>query len=198
MLKFYHHFVSPSSRLVWIALIEKQISCEIVSLPPEAPSVPIIEEDGVEIAEALAILDYIETRYPVPALLPEDAPSLAIVQMVEAAIAQLEPAVTALLDRARGENLPNQGIEHSLTFLEHQLGDKQYFGGDFIARSDIVAGVWVTILPQLGISLDPYPHLKAWAKRLTRRLSWTGTQMRHEATTQTTHKTFSPSQLAQV
>lgn len=178
MLKLYHHFLSPQSRSVWIALIEKKISCEIVTIPLKSSAVPVIEEDSVEIAEALAILNYLESRYPTPALLPNDAPSLAIVQMIESAITQFEPAVTALL-QAR-EDWALHEIAHSLTFLEHQLGNQQYFGGDF-TRADIVAGVWVTLLPQLGLTLDSYPYLKAWAKRLTQRPSWRGTQMRLEA-----------------
>lgn len=40
-------------------------------------------DDGFNVVESLAILDYLETKYPMPTLLPADAKARATVRMVE-------------------------------------------------------------------------------------------------------------------
>ena len=78
MLKFYYHPLSPLSRRVWIALLEKQIlfTSEVISLKDGEQfkpnflkispfhHVPVIIDDGLRILESLAILDYLESKYP--------------------------------------------------------------------------------------------------------------------------------------
>ena len=87
MLKFYYHPLSPLARRVWIALLEKNIAFEpiIVNLKegeqfqPEFLKlnpfhhVPVIIDNSFRVIESLAILDYLEAKYPTPALLPRDA-----------------------------------------------------------------------------------------------------------------------------
>jgi glutathione S-transferase len=54
-------------------------------------------DDGFNLVESLAILDYLEAKYPTPAMLPNDAKDLAIVRMVElTASNELLPATIAL------------------------------------------------------------------------------------------------------
>ncbi|MEL6788888.1 MAG: glutathione S-transferase family protein, partial [Cyanobacteria bacterium J06607_15] len=78
MLQFYYHPLSPLSRRVWIALLEKQIQFEpvVISLAdgeqfkPDFLNispfhhVPVIIDDGLRVLESLAILDYLESKYP--------------------------------------------------------------------------------------------------------------------------------------
>jgi len=86
MLKLYHSPTSPNSRRVWIALLEKELPFELVSLnlngdqfQPEFLElnpfhhVPVLVDDGKSVVESLAILDYLEAKYPTPALMPTDA-----------------------------------------------------------------------------------------------------------------------------
>ena len=72
MLKFYYHPLSPLSRRVWIALLEKEISFTPVIINLQDGEqfkrdflainpfhhVPVIIDDGLRIIESLAILDY--------------------------------------------------------------------------------------------------------------------------------------------
>ncbi|NJM63367.1 MAG: glutathione S-transferase family protein, partial [Oscillatoriales cyanobacterium RU_3_3] len=50
------------------------------------------------------------------------------------------------------------------------------FFGSSITLADIVAGVSIVWMPELGISLDEYPNLNAWSARITSRDSWQKTQ----------------------
>ncbi|MBD2180730.1 glutathione S-transferase family protein [Planktothrix sp. FACHB-1375] len=96
MLKLYHTPISPNSRRVWITLLEKQIPFELLKmelngdqLQPDFLAlnpfhhIPVLVDDDFTIVESLAILDYLEVKYPAPAMLPTDAKALATVRMVE-------------------------------------------------------------------------------------------------------------------
>lgn len=40
--------------------------------------VPVLVDNGFKVVESLAILDYLEAKYPTPALLPTNAETLAL------------------------------------------------------------------------------------------------------------------------
>lgn len=83
-MRLYWHPFSIFPRRVRIALREKAIACEEVEvdLPGGATrdaafrqlnpfgQVPVLEDDGLVIYESIAILEYLEERHPIPALLP--------------------------------------------------------------------------------------------------------------------------------
>ena len=81
MLKLYHDPISPNSRRVWVALLEKELEFELVpinlngdQLQPEFLAlnpfhhIPVLVDNGFRVLESLAILDYLEAKYPTPAL----------------------------------------------------------------------------------------------------------------------------------
>ena len=204
MLKLYHYPISPNSRRVWVALLEKQIEFELVSLnldgdqfQPEFLAIspfhhiPVLVDDDFTVVESLAILDYLEAKYPTPALLPADAKDLAVVRMVElVTVNELLPALNPLVAQMVGlDGLDPQKLEQAkqqartiLNFFESLLGDNTYFGGSSsITLAEIVAGTVVPLLPMLGVSLDNYPKLSAWCRSLSDREAWTKTQPSPEA-----------------
>ena len=86
MLKLYHTPISANSRRVWIALLEKEIPFELVPLKLDGDQfqpeflainpfhhIPVLVDDDFRLIESLAILDYLEAKYPSPAMLPTDA-----------------------------------------------------------------------------------------------------------------------------
>ena len=173
MLTFYHHFRSYHSRQVWSALIEKKITCELIL--ERFSAVPAIEENGLKIEGSFPILDYLEAKYPQPALMPCHAEALAKIRQVVKIVNELEPAIAPMLG---GEYFPEKACQRvctALTQLEHLLGE-QYFVDHCFTRAEIVAGAIIPSLPHLGISLNGYPRLQAWSERLTKRPSWAGTR----------------------
>jgi glutathione S-transferase len=197
-LQLYHQPISVNSRRVWIALLEKQIPFELIPLNLDGDQfaaefleispfhhIPVLVDDGFNTIESLAILDYLEAKYPVPMLLPKDAKSLATVRMVElVTVHELLPAMNPLIRQMMGfadEN--SEKIEQSklqvrkvLRFLAKQLGGGSYVGGDRLSLGDIVAGTAVIWLPGLGVSLEEYPSLQRWSDGLMQRESWQQTQ----------------------
>jgi len=203
MLKLYHIPPSANSRRVWITLLEKGLSFEEVVLKLDGDQyqpeflnlnpfhhIPVLVDDGFRVVESLAILDYLEAKYPTSSLMPTDAQAIAIVRMVElVTINELLPPTIRLTSQALGvlENEPqkldkaHQQVLSVLTFFESLLGDSPYFGSEFLTLGDIAAGTVVPQLPSMSVSLDDYPKLKAWSERLMERDSWQKTQPSPEA-----------------
>ncbi|WP_293122456.1 glutathione S-transferase family protein [Microcoleus sp. bin38.metabat.b11b12b14.051] len=198
MLKFYSNPLSTNARRVWIALLEKEIEFELVSLKLNGDQfqpdfwaispfhhVPVLADGDFNIIETLAILDYLEAKYPAIPLLPQNARDLAIVRMVQmVTVNELTPALSPFVRQSFGgagepEKLEKAGqqVATVLSFFEELLGDRPFFGSSSaITLADVVAGVSVIWLPELGLSLDNYPKLQAWGDRLNSRPSWQQTQ----------------------
>ena len=199
MLKLYHLPISFNSRRVWVALLEKGLEFELVPLKLDGDQfqpeflamnpfhhIPVLVDGDFTVMESLAILDYIEAKYPQPPLLPSHPQSLAIVRMVEMVIInELLPRTRPLMQQAMGlaeispEQLEKsqQQIATVLSFLEKTLGDRLYFTSDNqINLADIVAGTVIPLFPNFGVALEEYPKLKQWMQRLQERDSWKKTE----------------------
>ena len=198
MLKLYHHPISGNSRRVWIALLEKQIPFELVSLSLDGDQfqpeflalnpfhhIPVLEDEDLRVVESLAILDYLEAKYPTPPLLPTDAKTLATVRMVEmVTVNELQPAMNPLSRKMMGfteedaEKIERsrQAIATVLSFFESKLNNSPYFAGEQLTLAEVVAGTLVCWLPNMGVSLKKYPQLKKWLSGLMQRPSWQQTK----------------------
>ena len=193
MLKLYHHPLSPLSRRVWITLLEKNIPFEsiIINLDGEQfkpdflklnpfHQVPVIIDNDLRILESLAIIDYLESKYPEPSLLPKNPEQLAKVRMVQMLsehklIPQLLPIIVEP-EKSRKLIKSQRQLYRVLTIFSELLGDDKYFGGDRFSVGDIVGGNGVFLLKKLGVSLDKYPNLLAWCDLLIDREVWQKTQ----------------------
>lgn len=188
-LTLYYTPLSMYSRPVWLTLLEKNLDFELVSLKlngdqwqPEFLEinpfnhVPVLVDDGFRVFESLAILDYIEAKYPTPTLLPTEVKALALVRMVEmVTMNELVPASLTLIRETRDLQRiqqANRTVKVTLTFLEENLRNSPYLGSQTLTFADIVAGAFVTLLPYLNISVAPYPNLATWFEGLMQREGW--------------------------
>lgn len=198
MLKLYHEPISPNSRRVWITLLEKGLKFELIEIKLDGEQfqpeylalnpfhhIPVLVDDGFTIVESLAILDYLEAKYPNPAMLPSEAQDLAVVRMVQlVTVNELFPATAPLFPKMLG--LPggdpekieqaHQKIAIVLKFFENLLGDRSFFGSQTPTLAEVVAGTVVPWLPIGGVSLSNYPKLSAWCDRLIARPAWQATE----------------------
>lgn len=193
MLKLYYARPSAYVRPVWLALLEKQLPFELIPVDlsgeqfePEFLAlnpfshVPVLVDGDFRVIESLAILDYLEARFPSPSLLPTDAAALAKVRMVQlVTLNELLPAIFKLL--VQDENPSGKSVEleyaqlralNTLSFLEDLLSDSLYFAGEQLTLAEIVAGTLIYRMPDLGIALTDYPRLRDWSERLLARPTW--------------------------
>ncbi len=198
MLKFYYHPLSPLARRVWIALLEKNIAFEpiIVNLKngeqfqPEFLKlnpfhhVPVIVDDGFRVIESLAILDYLEIKYPEISLLPSNPKTLAKVRMVQMVTctelgSQILPLILDSEDSIKIAKV-NRNIKRILSFFSEILENNNYFGGQQFTLGDILAGNAVVLISKLGYDLSNFTNITAWNQRLLEREAWQKTQPNKE------------------
>ncbi|APB35130.1 glutathione S-transferase domain-containing protein [Gloeomargarita lithophora Alchichica-D10] len=189
MLKLYYTRFSAYARPVWLALLEKdlpftlaevnlageQFTPEFMALNPFS-HVPVLVDGDLRVIESLAILDYLEARYPDPPLLPREATVLAQVRMAQmVTLHELLPGLFRLLigDGSAAELAYAQmRTQQALGFLEHLLGDAPYFAGKQLTYAEIVAGTLVHRAADVGINLAAYPRLSNWSAGLLTRPTW--------------------------
>jgi glutathione S-transferase len=198
MIKLYQTAISFNSRRVWITLLEKgldfqveevqlngqQFQPEFLALNP-FHHIPVLVDGDLTVIESLAILDYLEAKYPQPSMLPTNPTDLAKVRMVEmVTVNELSPALIPLYPKmlGLGEGDPAmiteavKKINTNLQFLERLLDDRPFFGSHTITLAEPVAGTVISYLGAAGITLDTFPKLQAWLDRLMLRPSWSATQ----------------------
>jgi glutathione S-transferase len=193
MLTFYYHPLSPVARRVWIALLEKDIpvESEIVNLKGEQfrpeflavnpfHHVPVIVDDGLRVLESLAILDYLEAKYPNPSLMPQTPEAIAQMRMVQMVTAnELTPKLPALTIASESSEPDVETLQQVHTifgFLAEQLGTGDYFGGDRLSLADVTLGAAMPLLHRLGVSFEAHPTLATWFERIVVRESWQTTE----------------------
>ncbi|MEY2857476.1 MAG: hypothetical protein RLZZ74_1788 [Cyanobacteriota bacterium] len=194
MLQFYCNPSSPLSRRVWITLLEKEIPFtpiimnlgEKEQFQPDFLAInpfhhiPVIIDDGLRVLESLAILDYLECKYPQNPLLPKDPAQLAKVRMAQmVANNELSSLVIPLISEM--EDSPKlakakRKIKRILKFMTELLAEDDYFGGDCISLGDIVAGNAVILITKLGFDASLHLQINQWCDRLMAREIWQQTQ----------------------
>ena len=189
MLTLYYAPPSGYSRPVWLALLEKKLTFELVHLKMDGDQfssefteispfnrIPVLVDNNLPIIESVAILDYLDAKYPTPSLLPNDAETLAKVRMVQMiGLNELFPATIGLIIHHNNPSeleYAQQRVLRVLTLLEDLLGDNLYFAGEQLTLAEIVTGTIIPELPRFDISLTNYPKLSNWGKKLLGRESW--------------------------
>jgi glutathione S-transferase len=193
-MKLYYFPASTFSRRVRVALLEKDISCELIelSLPTGQhkqdwyaalnpySKVPTLMIGDLALYESAAILTYLEATHPTPPLLPSDARGRALVDMhVRLCDAHLGRYAGAILmpkrflpeanwDRQAME-AARQEIDRHLAIIERELGDRPYLVGDSFTLADVVYLPFLHFLALMEVAAGP--RVMAWAERVLARPS---------------------------
>ncbi len=157
-----------------------QFQPEFLNLNP-FHHIPVLVDDDFKVFESLAILDYLEVKYPEPSFMPNEAKDIAKVRTIELVTAnELPPASIVLMKDMLDVPVEDTQIEKAkqtmataLQYFEDNLDDNNpYFIGEQFTYAEIVAGTAVASIPLLGISLEPYPKVSKWLANLQQRDSW--------------------------
>ena len=195
MPKLYEHPFSPYVQKVKIALYEKNVAFE-VEVPDAfsgAPTeyaktnprleVPTLVDDGFAIFDSTIILDYIEEKWPAPALLPASPRERARVRMIEDICDTYYEAINwGLMEvrawkRVSGEQakrIEARAIEQTAgvhAWLERELGAAQYFNGASFGYGDLSVFPYVRGSVVWGVPPKAGTRLAAWLTRVEERPS---------------------------
>jgi glutathione S-transferase len=144
----------------------------------------VLVDDNLRIIESLAILDYLEFKYPEVSLLPNDAATLGKVKMTQMVTnSELGSLVIPLVFNDVESIKLSQAKRHLkrvCKFLSELLGDELYFGGSQFTIGDVVAGNGLILVSKLGFELNQFSNIEAYCQRLMEREVWQKTQPNEE------------------
>ena len=168
----------PYCARVRIVLAEKAIEYEVVEIDlADRPAwlyeknptgrVPVIEEDGWVLPESAVIMEYLEERYPEPALLAADPADRALARL---RIFRQDEVTSPYYALRRGEDDARARLDKQLARLDTLLTATPWLGGREYGLADIAFVPWILrSRDMLGVGLDPYPALQDWLERLEER-----------------------------
>jgi glutathione S-transferase len=133
-----------------------------------AGKVPVLEEDGgLVLPESAVIMEYLEERYPEPALLPPDPAERALARLrIERHDDFSDPyyAVRRGDDGARGD------LDAALWGLDTVLEAQPFLTGREFGLADIAYVPWIFRgQAAFGLDVEPFPALAEWLERLLER-----------------------------
>ena len=178
MLTVYDAARCPYCARVRITLAEKDIEFEAIEIDlGDRPAwiyeknvtgrVPVIEEDGWLLPESAVIMEYLEERYPEPALLAADPADRALARLWIFRHGDLTTPYYAL---RRGKEEAREQLDVQLGRLDAALTLRPWLGGGEYGLADIAYVPWILRLQSLlGIELDAQSALADWIARLLER-----------------------------
>lgn len=191
----YEHPLSPYAQKVKIALREKGVAFE-TRLPDAIGSgaddhmlrrlnprmeVPALVDGDLAIFDSTIMLEYVEDKYPKPAILPAKPADRARARMIEDVCDTHYEAINWGLGEIRffgrggpvlGEQLRQSAIlqtGHIHAWLQAALGEKVWLVGDSFGWADLSAAPFVAMSDMFGIPPQPGSTLAAWLARVRQR-----------------------------
>tara|TARA_R110002167_G_scaffold173975_1_gene372641 strand:+ start:763 stop:1551 length:789 start_codon:yes stop_codon:yes gene_type:complete len=191
MLVLYEHPLSPYAQKVKIALREKGIAFE-VRMPEGIGAghtkgefadanprreVPALIDGDAAIFDSTIILDYIDDKWPEPALMPDAPEARARVRQIEDVMDTHFEAITWGLGELRffkrGDDALRKRIEANAgkqiagftAWLEAELGNNDWFNGDAFGRADLSVIPYLNAADGFGFTPPAGSTLAAWIAR---------------------------------
>jgi glutathione S-transferase len=180
MLTLYDAARCPYCARARIMLAEKQIEFETTEIDlTDRPAwiyeknstgrVPVIEEDAWVLPESSVILEYLEERYPEPALLPIDPGDRALARVLIFRHVDFTKPYYAL---RRQEEGAADAFDRELAKLDDVLERRRWLTGAAFGLADIAYVPWILrARDMLGVDLDRFAALTDWLERMLERPS---------------------------
>jgi len=203
-LTIYGSTVSPFVRKVRVVMMEKGLEYTLDPVSPFAPPpefleisplkrIPAFRDSEVpepnHLSDSSVICDYLENKFPKPALYPSDpfqrARALWYEEYADSALAQamgrgffFERVVKKIMRAPVDEELCQKTLTETLPpmfdYLEKEIGDKEYLAGGAFSIADITVCTMLVNFEHAGGEVYPakWPKLAAYVKRILARPSF--------------------------
>jgi maleylacetoacetate isomerase len=157
-------------------LKREQVSPDNLAVNPQG-LVPTLEIDGHMIGQSLAIIDYLDARFPEPRLIPSDALARAMtLQRALVIAADIHPIDNLRvlrrlsemgIDQAGRDDWYRHWIVEGFTALEAMAGDGRFLGGEAPDLSDVCLVPQMYNARRLETPLGAFPRLVEIDAQLT-------------------------------
>jgi glutathione S-transferase len=134
--------------------------------------VPTIQDGDITLFDSNAILVYLAKRYGDASWLPEDPLGAAAVQRwLSLAAGQIAygPCTARLVTvfgAPHDHDTAKKLAVKLFDVLDGELAHKPFAAGNQVTIADIAAHTYIAHAPEGGVSLDPYPNIRAWLRRV--------------------------------
>ncbi|HEX5660426.1 MAG TPA: glutathione S-transferase [Polyangiales bacterium] len=185
-IKLYRHKLSGHSHRVEVLLSllglpSTQIDVDVLKGEQKAPDflrknplgqVPVIEDGNVVLADSNAIMVYLATRYDESRRwYPREAvPAAEVQRWLSVATGELRYGpgnlrLLALLKAPIDKGIAERQSAQLMPVLESALAQRAWLVGEHATIADVAIYTYSALAPEGGVSLEPYPSLRAWHRR---------------------------------
>ena len=180
MITLYDADRCPYCARVRIVLAEKEIEYETVVVDlDDRPAwiyeknplgrVPVLEEDAFVLPESAVINEYLEERYPEPALWPADPGERALGRLLVFRFDELSKPYYAV---RREEEGARERLEVQLAKLNAALDARPYLSGREFGLADAAYVPWIVrARDRMGVEVGRFGALADWLERISARSS---------------------------
>lgn len=187
-IKLYRHPLSGHCHRVelMLALLDlpyTTIDVDLVNRAQKEPEflamnifgqVPVIDDNGTILSDANAIITYLVKAYNEDGYewIPEDPVVAAEVQRwlsVAAGEIYMGPCcvrLVKLFGREIDYDVAKTKTDALFATMEPYLGKQQFLVGNKVSLADIAGYSYISHVPEGGVSLEPYPNIRAWLQRI--------------------------------
>lgn len=185
-IKLYHFPLSGHAHRVQLMLSLLELPVEIIFVDlakgahkqPEFLAinsfgqVPVLDDNGVVLADSNAILVYLASKYGHGRWLPTDPVGAARVQRwlsVAAGPLHAGPATARLITVFGASHNAEDVIARShnlLKVIDQELSNSTYLAGDAPTIADIAGYTYIAHAPEGNVSLQDYANVRAWLARI--------------------------------
>lgn len=144
---------------------------EFLALNPFG-QVPVLDDDGVIVADSIAILVYLAKKYAEKSWLPEDAAGAAAVQRwLSVASGQIAygPCAARLVTVFGAKFDADEVIARAhaiLTLIDAELASRQWIAADHPTIADVALYSYIARAPEGNVDRFRYHNVTAWLARI--------------------------------
>lgn len=186
-IKLYRHPLSGHSHRVELFLSLLGLKADIIDVDVMAGEhkqpnflaknifgqLPVVEDGQVTIADSNAILVFLAIKYDTTRtwfpLKPEEVSEVQRFLSVAAGSVAYGPAAARLVNvfgAALDHDKTKQIATDLLTTLNDHLWQREWLATEKPTIADIANYAYIAHAPEGGVSLEPYPHVVAWLRRI--------------------------------
>jgi len=197
MRKLYHFWFSPACRKVRLTLNEKGLKYDLVvekswerrdgllAMNPAGEVPVLVDENGAVLADAQAIVEYLEETYEDVPLLPKNNQERAEVRrlmswfdgkfQLEVTDNLVEEKIMKRLTRSGTPNTAairagHHNIHYHLDYISYLTERRSWLAGDEFSLADISAASQISAVDYLGdVPWEQHPSAKIWYSRIKSR-----------------------------
>jgi glutathione S-transferase len=132
--------------------------------------VPVLEDDGLVLAESRVLMEYLEERFPEPPLLPAAPADRALVRLQLERFDELLGGPFYRLHRERSSQAAREAFDVALDHLEALTGEQLFLSGEAYGLADCAFVPWLLRAEAiLDLAIRSRSSLAAWLDRVEHR-----------------------------